>query len=87
MCVDPTAARRQRAGGDEIRDSLLEKEMNVAQAETKLPYKVKDESLADFGRREIMLAENEMPGLMALREKYGPQKPLSRVPASPAVCT
>ena len=43
---------------------------------TNLPYKVADISLADFGRREIMLAENEMPGLMALREKYGSAKPL-----------
>ncbi len=43
----------------------------------KLPYKVKDLSLADWGRREIMLAENEMPGLMALRDKYGARKPLS----------
>jgi adenosylhomocysteinase len=43
----------------------------------KLPYKVKDISLADFGRREIMLAENEMPGLMALRAKYGKDKPLA----------
>jgi adenosylhomocysteinase len=42
----------------------------------KLPYKVRDISLADWGRREIMLAENEMPGLMALRKKYGPSKPL-----------
>ncbi|MCU0959290.1 MAG: adenosylhomocysteinase [Pirellulaceae bacterium] len=42
----------------------------------KLPYKVKDMSLADWGRREIMLAENEMPGLMALREKYAASQPL-----------
>ncbi|MBO5827920.1 MAG: adenosylhomocysteinase, partial [Paludibacteraceae bacterium] len=41
-----------------------------------LPYKVADISLADFGRKEIELAEQEMPGLMALREKYGDQKPL-----------
>lgn len=41
-----------------------------------LPYKVADMSLADFGRKEIELAEKEMPGLMALREKYGNQKPL-----------
>lgn len=41
-----------------------------------LPYKVADMSLADFGRKEIELAEKEMPGLMALREKYGDQKPL-----------
>lgn len=44
--------------------------------ETKLKYKVKDIALADWGRKEIELAEAEMPGLMALREKYGKQKPL-----------
>ena len=42
----------------------------------KMPYKVKDIGLADWGRREIKLAENEMPGLMSLREKYGKDKPL-----------
>ncbi|MEA2042100.1 MAG: adenosylhomocysteinase [Bacteroidota bacterium] len=41
-----------------------------------LPYKVKDLSLADWGRKEINLAEAEMPGLMQLREKYGTEKPL-----------
>jgi adenosylhomocysteinase len=41
-----------------------------------LPYKVADMSLADFGRQEIELAEKEMPGLMALREKYGDSQPL-----------
>merc|ERR1712098_231004 len=40
------------------------------------PYKVADISLADWGRKELTLAENEMPGLMYLREKYGPSKPL-----------
>ncbi len=44
--------------------------------EQKLAYKVKDISLADWGRKEIELAEAEMPGLMALREKYGREKPL-----------
>jgi adenosylhomocysteinase len=43
---------------------------------TYLPYKVKDMSLADWGRKEIKLAEAEMPGLMSLREEYGKQKPL-----------
>ena len=43
---------------------------------TYIPYKVKDISLADYGRKEIHLAEAEMPGLMALREEFGPQKPL-----------
>ncbi len=39
-------------------------------------FKVKDISQADFGRKEISIAESEMPGLMALREEYGDQKPL-----------
>lgn len=43
----------------------------------RLPYKVADISLAEFGRKEINLAENEMPGLMALRAKYGKSKPLA----------
>ncbi len=42
----------------------------------KLAYKVKDISLADWGRREIELAEAEMPGLMSLRKEYGASKPL-----------
>ncbi len=44
--------------------------------ENKLKYKVKDINLADWGRKEINLAEAEMPGLMALRERYGATKPL-----------
>ncbi|MBW3546100.1 MAG: adenosylhomocysteinase, partial [Bacteroidetes bacterium] len=39
-------------------------------------FKVKDITLADWGRKEIRLAEAEMPSLMAIREEYGPQKPL-----------
>src|SRR5918912_1873833 len=41
-----------------------------------LPYKVKDIALAEWGRKEIKLAEAEMPGLMAIREEFGPSKPL-----------
>ena len=41
-----------------------------------LPYKVKDISLAEWGRKEILLAEEEMPGLMSLRKEYGKEKPL-----------
>src|SRR3954447_14605710 len=41
------------------------------------PYKVKDLGLAEFGRKEIRLAEHEMPGLMALRARYGAKKPLA----------
>jgi len=43
-----------------------------------LKYKVADISLASWGRKEIQLAENEMPGLMAVRKKYGQKKPLKR---------
>ena len=39
-------------------------------------YKIKDINLSDFGRKEISIAEKEMPGLMATRKKYGPDKPL-----------
>jgi len=42
----------------------------------KVPYKVADISLADYGRKELIMAENEMPGLMHIRKKYGPSKPL-----------
>jgi adenosylhomocysteinase len=42
----------------------------------KLPYKVADMALADWGRKEIEIARHEMPGLMALRAKYGAEKPL-----------
>jgi adenosylhomocysteinase len=43
----------------------------------RLPYKVKDLSLAEFGRKEIRLAEHEMPGLMTLRQRYQGKKPLA----------
>lgn len=52
-------------------------EISVSQVDTKLPYKVKDISLADWGRKEVKLAENEMPGLMALRKEFGQTKPLT----------
>ena len=42
-------------------------------------YKVKDIALADFGRREIEIAEYEMPGLMAVRAQYGAEKPLAGI--------
>ncbi len=44
-----------------------------------LPYKVADMSLAEWGRKEIEISEHEMPGLMAVRRKYGPEKPLKGV--------
>ena len=45
--------------------------------ETYIPFKVKDISLAEWGRKEITLAEAEMPGLMAIRAEYGPSQPLA----------
>src|SRR3989441_7003358 len=42
-------------------------------------YKVKDISLAEWGRKEIAIAEQEMPGLMSVRKKYAPSKPLQGV--------
>ncbi|MEI6881510.1 MAG: adenosylhomocysteinase [Bacteroidota bacterium] len=45
-------------------------------SKTTVPYKVKDISLAEWGRKEIRLAEAEMPGLMSIRKEYGPQQPL-----------
>ena len=49
--------------------------MNVI-TDKKLPYKVKDITLAEWGRKEIKLAEAEMPGLMAIREEFGAEQPL-----------
>ena len=46
---------------------------------TQIPFKVADISLADWGRKEIEVAEKEMPGLMSLREKFGKEKPLKDV--------
>jgi len=51
--------------------------MPTATSTNYVPYKVKDMSLAEWGRKEITLAEAEMPGLMALRKEYGVSKPLS----------
>jgi adenosylhomocysteinase len=48
----------------------------MAKSEASNDYKVKDIALADWGRKEIAIAETEMPGLMAVREEYGPKKPL-----------
>ncbi len=48
----------------------------MATTPTESDYRIKDISLADWGRTEMRMAEKEMPGLMAAREKYGPEKPL-----------
>ena len=49
---------------------------NAAPANAAADYVVKDVSLAEWGRKEIAIAETEMPGLMAIREEYGPEQPL-----------
>ncbi|HEY0259663.1 MAG TPA: adenosylhomocysteinase [Lacisediminihabitans sp.] len=51
--------------------------MTLASTGTAVPFKVRDLSLAEAGRHQIRLAENEMPGLMALREEFGPSQPLA----------
>jgi adenosylhomocysteinase len=56
--------------------SFKEKKEKMSDTQEQVKYKVKDISLADWGRREIRLAEAEMPGLMSLREEYGASKPL-----------
>ena len=48
----------------------------MSETKTQLPYKVKDISLSEWGRKEIKLAEAEMPGLMSIRKEYGPSQPL-----------
>src|SRR4029453_1910862 len=56
------------------------REMHAFEAAKKAgrePYKVKDLSLAEFGRKELRLAEQGMPGLMALRERYKGKRPLA----------
>jgi adenosylhomocysteinase len=50
---------------------------NTTTVDTYVKFKVKDMSLAEWGRKEIMLAEAEMPGLMSLRAEFGPSKPLA----------
>src|SRR3954462_14711411 len=51
----------------------------ATEPKTSQDYKIHDISLADWGRKEISIAEKEMPGLMAIRQKYAPSKPLAGV--------
>ena len=60
-------------------ETVKDAKSDVPKLEPALPYKVADIKLADWGRKEMKLAENEMPGLMAVRERYGPKKPLAGV--------
>ena len=58
--------------------SQVSKETNqILELDLSLPYKIADISLGEAGLKEMQLAENEMPGLMSLQKKYGPQKPLA----------
>ncbi len=57
-------------------ETMRQAESDVAKVEPGLKHKVADISLSDWGRAEMQLAEKEMPGLMAVRQKYGPDKPL-----------
>ncbi len=55
---------------------MVDNNTEFLELDTSIPYKVADISQADFGNKEMQLSENEMPGLMAVREKYGHKKPL-----------
>jgi adenosylhomocysteinase len=57
-------------------DSVAKKNIEVRDLDLALPYKIADINQAAWGRKEMQLAENEMPGLMATRQKYGEEKPL-----------
>ena len=60
--------------------ATLEPKTKQSKTQKQLPeYKVKDITLAEFGRKEIEIAEKEMPGLMSIREKYAKDKPLAGV--------
>ena len=58
-----------------IRDTITMSTETLTQTD----FKVKDINLADFGRKEIEIAQHEMPGLMATREKYADEQPLKGV--------
>src|SRR3954467_1720590 len=57
--------------------TMTEHAFDQARKAGRQPYKVRDLSLAEWGRKEMRLAEQEMPGLMALRERYAGKKPLA----------
>ena len=70
------APRHLRNGNERNRKFKFMENMYL---DPNLPYKVADMSLAEWGRKEIEISEHEMPGLMALRRKYGAEKPLKGV--------
>jgi adenosylhomocysteinase len=61
---------------------IVQSQKTAGRVAGKEEFIVKDISLAEWGRKEIMVAEQEMPGLMAVRERYGPKKPLAGVRVS-----
>jgi len=71
MGIHKTTTRASMANNNSSQTVTLSNNNNERPA-----YKIKDIGLAEFGRKEIDLAENEMPGLMQTREKYGPEQPL-----------
>src|SRR5258705_7112160 len=76
----PGMTRNELQSGSQIDVVRAKTKEDYMTATAKKPaftdYIVKDISLAEFGRKEISLAETEMPGLMATREEYGPKQPL-----------
>jgi len=57
----------------------IDKDRSFLNLDLDLKYKIKDISLAEEGHKDMQLSEKEMPGLMAIREKYGPEKPLKEI--------
>merc|ERR1712071_363711 len=74
MGKQPHGARRPPVPIQTCAETI--KSLRIILNMSKPAYKVADMNLADFGRKEIIMAENEMPGLMAIRKKYGPSQPL-----------
>src|SRR4051795_10126200 len=70
-------AQRQKPDVKPAKTQQSPRGSNGSKSSSQLEFKVKDISLAEWGRKEIMLAEQEMPGLMALRAEYGSKQPLA----------
>src|SRR4051795_1918358 len=69
-------AQRQKPDVKPAKTQQSPRGSNGSKSSSQLEFKVKDLSLAEWGRKEIMLAEQEMPGLMAVREEFARQQPL-----------
>ncbi len=82
--LDRIRGERRFASVEELRAQIARDKTHIQNLNTmfldpNIPYKVADMSLAEWGRKEIEIAEHEMPGLMAVRRKYGAEKPLAGV--------